>query len=144
MDNSAYQPLKLDWCLGRKGWTVYQSMTLQGLWQNQTRVHRWVHCLYLFTNKPWQNDINTFTLQDLGIGASDIHMRSVLHAKTGICGYGILVTTSDGRPLDIKTSTISCRLVSHRTGSPNSTTAAHKYQQHHCNIVFSHYETCSE
>lgn len=58
----------------------------------------------------------------LGILASAIHRRSMLQARTGRWGYGIPSGSAPGFPLLKSTSIISCRLVSHLTGSPNKTT----------------------
>lgn len=58
----------------------------------------------------------------LGILASAIHRRSMLQARTGRWGYGISFSSAPGLPLLRSTSIISCRLVSHLTGSPNRIT----------------------
>lgn len=55
--------------------------------------------------------------------ASAIHMRSMLQASRGRWGLFWVLWTLPRLPLVSKTSTISCRLVSHRIGSPNRTTA---------------------
>lgn len=54
----------------------------------------------------------------LGILASAIHRRSMLLARTGRWGYGTVPRPVPGFPLLRRTSIISCRLVSQRTGSP--------------------------
>lgn len=58
----------------------------------------------------------------LGILASAIHRRSMLQARTGRWGYGISCSSAPGFPLLRSMSIISCRLVSHLTGSPNRIT----------------------
>lgn len=55
--------------------------------------------------------------------ASAIHMRSMLQASRGRWGIAWVLWTLLRLPLVSKTSIISCRLVSHRIGSPNKTTA---------------------
>lgn len=46
----------------------------------------------------------------------------MLQARTGRWGYGISCSSAPGFPLLKSTSIISCRLVSHLTGSPNRIT----------------------
>lgn len=64
----------------------------------------------------------------LGILASAIHRRSMLLARTGRWGYGAVTRPVPGFPLLRRTSIISCRLVSQRTGSPRRRTP--KNQRH--------------
>jgi hypothetical protein len=47
-----------------------------------------------------------------------------LEAKIGKCEIGGRIIGDDGFPFVIKTSIINCKHVSHRTGSPNRTTAS--------------------
>lgn len=61
----------------------------------------------------------------LGIEASAIHWRSILHASRGMCGYGGEAGGgADKSPPVINTSINSCNDVSHRTGSPNNINAS--------------------
>lgn len=64
----------------------------------------------------------------LGILASAIHRRSMLLARTGRWGYGAVTRPVPGFPLLRRTSIISCRFVSQRTGSPRRRTP--KNQRH--------------
>lgn len=64
----------------------------------------------------------------LGMLASAIHRRSMLLARTGRWGYGAVARPAPGCPLLRRTSVISCRFVSQRTGSPRRRTP--KSQRH--------------
>lgn len=67
--------------------------------------------------------------------ASAIHMRSMLQASRGRWGIAWVLWTLLRLPLVNKTSITSCRLVSHRIGSPNKITAACGIQRLTSNLV---------
>lgn len=77
------------------------------------------HVVWFVLSHTWIDQCNTY----LGAWASAIHMRSMLHAKRGRWEEWDVSYTLLRFPPVSKISIISCRLVSHLTGSPKRITA---------------------
>lgn len=82
---------------------------------------------FVLLSHTWIDQCNSY----LGAWASAIHMRSMLHAKRGRWEEWDVSYTLLRFPPVSKISIISCRLVSHLTGSPKRITAGAVKKRYH-------------